>query len=139
MDTAQRDALAAWNATRSRRSMSPVEAAEQDHRVALADAHAAYVAALAAAAMAFRAAADRADRMLAVAQENQRGADRERARMADYYTHRPLAFLLQDRSRFLLMISPGYGGHRSSVQDAQVRTHIELISAELERRGADVS
>jgi hypothetical protein len=139
MDTAQRDALAQWNATRPQRSLSAMEAAEQDHRVALADAHDAYESALAKAAQDLLAAAARADRAFALAKAQQRSDDDARARMADYYAHRPQAFLEQDLSRFLAMVSPGYGGHRDRTQDGQVRVHVELISAELDRRGADVS
>lgn len=139
MDTAQRDALADWNATRPQRSQSPMEAAEQDHRVALADALDAYEAVLAAAARNLLAAVDRADRALALAKAQQRSHDRARARMAEYYQHRPLAFLQEDLVRFRSMISPDYGGHRSRTQDGQVRTHVDLISAELTRRGVDVS
>lgn len=139
MDTQQQQALAAWHATRPQRSMSPMEAAEQDHRVALADAHDAYEAALAAAARDLLADVDRADRALAMAKAQQRADDAARARMADYYAHRPPVLLAQDLDRFLLMVSPDYGGHRDRTQDGQVRTHIELISAELDRRGVDVS
>lgn len=116
-----------------------VDDAELDHRVAYADAYDAYEAALAKASRDLLAAVDRADRTLAMAKANQRSAELAVANIRAYYGARADGLLVEDLRRFEYMISPAYGVHRDRSLDGQVRTHIDLISAEVARRGLDVS
>jgi hypothetical protein len=113
--------------------------AEEAHRVALADAHDAYEAALARAAADLLAAVDRADRILGVAHAREQAAERDRERLAAYYQDRAEGLLKADLERFQYMLSPPYAVHRDRSLDDQVRTHIDVISAALARRGVDVS
>lgn len=139
MDTAQRDALADWNATRPRKQPTPMQDAELAHRVALATAHEEYEKALAKAAQDLVRAADRADRALAAARARQDADDRQRANLSAYYRDRAEGLLREDLARFRYMLSPQYGVHRDRTLDSQVQLHIDLISAALARRGVDVS
>lgn len=111
--------------------------AELDHRVALADARDEYRAAVVRARRALEAATRRADVALATAQARQRSAEVARERLAEYYRVRPQALLEEDLERFQLMNGPDFGVLRERGLKGQVEQHIELISAEIARRGAE--
>lgn len=111
--------------------------AELDHRVALADARDEYRAAVVSARRALEAATRRADVALATAQARQRSAEVARERLAEYYRVRPQALLEEDLERFQLMNGPDFGVLRERGLKEQVEKHIELISAEIARRGAE--